>query len=294
MGMSKKELKDMPVFPFPKELFPQGNPNLDSTQTIKTCERNRGVYGRLDSAAPIIIAETIFAALNTAAEHILLRSGTFPEGMKFAKSGAKGGLPPSLISLLAKGQASEVAGAFFGSAGSLAGSSRSQDPRFRRGPDGRFPCRSKIQDSDDDDEDDDGDSSGGWETASDDELGEEGGDAGSGDSGGEPEAGGEISGLPRGDQGGGAGQTSGPAGGKPVWPDMTGSGGGGGEGESQQGIPAPTPGSDAPPIPLSALREWFDAAKLGSVPLMSSLLSRHGPGLLLAQGTGLGHSAMHW
>ena len=53
-------------------------------------------------------------------------------------------------------------------------------------------------------------------------------------------------------------------------------------------------GAAAPAVPQSAQRDWFAAAKLCSVPQMAPLLQRHGPGLLLARGAGLGHSALHW
>ena len=52
-------------------------------------------------------------------------------------------------------------------------------------------------------------------------------------------------------------------------------------------------GAAAPAVPQSARRDWFAAAKLCSVSQMASLLQRH-PGLLLARGAGLGHSALHW
>ena len=179
--------------------------------------------------------------------------------MRFAKSGGSGGLPPDLISMLVGGQAAGLAGLFFGpSSGSLAGSGRSQDPRFRRGPDGRFPSR--VADSDDESD------SSGWETASNPEdEGEEGSENGDGlegedDNGSsedsDDEEGGSSEPMPH-----GASQTE-----------------------------TCVPGSSIPP---RILKEWFEAAKSCSITQMSSLLSLY-PGLLTASGTGLGHSALHW
>ena len=202
-----------------------------------------------------------------------LATGFFPEGMRFAKSKGAGGMPPDLISMLVGGQASGLAGSFFGpSSGSLAGSGRSQDPRFRRGPDGRFPSRAQAGDGDDDQ-----DSSSGWETASDDEGGEEEGER-SDDEGGS------------GEEGNGEG-----VGGEDDSGSSVGSDDEGGDGDEPPSVESRRAMASAPgpSIPQPILKEWVEAAKSCSVARMSLLLSRH-PDLLTASGTGLGHTALHW